>query len=148
LNAVIVASGQESKGRRAFLELGGNGGFGSINFETDLKQKKERKYDLVFRTGIATFPQDQGRFVITFPNSINFLFGNEHKLELGVGQTVSIATSIGFFTRTTFNVGYRYETKKRLFYRITYTPLVSNIWNIQYQHFAGVSMGIKFKSKQ
>ena len=72
---------------------------------------------------------------------------NSHKLELGLGQGITITTKGHFFALTTASVGYRYQSEtKKWFYRVTYTPLISYIIDFQVQQLAGISIGYTFNN--
>jgi len=144
LGSSIFAQGKSE--HRLFFEGLGNAGFGSLNYEKRLVKLDRTKSEFVFRTGWSGFPGDVNTgTTLLFPNSFNFLYGNTHKLELGIGQTLSIRLKGAFFIRTVFNLGYRFQkSDKRMFYRLTYTPLMSNVWDIQFQHWGGFSIGYQF----
>jgi hypothetical protein len=80
---------------------------------------------------------------------VNSLIGaSNHRLELGVGQGVTITTRGSFFILATALIGYRFDAKNSpLFFRATYTPLISYLIDFQFQQWGGVSIGYTFKSK-
>ena len=86
---------------------------------------------------------------IIFPLMVNSIIGKrDHKLEFGLGQGVTVNTKGHFFTLTTAAVGYRYQPEaKKWFYRVTYTPLISYLFNFQIQQWAGISIGYSFNKK-
>ncbi len=137
---------QDKSEHRLFFEGLGNAGFGSLNYEKRLVKLDCPKSEFVFRTGLSGFPGDVNTgTTLVLPNSFNFLYGNAHKLELGFGQTLSVRLKGALFIRTVFNLGYRFQKPdKHVFYRLTYTPLMSNIWDIQFQHWGGFSIGYQF----
>lgn len=139
---------QEHKDRSIYLELAGNGGIGSVNYEADLFTK-EKKH-LCWRAGLSGFPIDKNNgFAFVIPLSANFIYGRDHQLELGIGQSLTVTTKVKLFVRTVPIVGYRFQpAEKSWFIRVSYTPLISNIWDIQYQHWGGISFGFKLKSKE
>lgn len=129
-----------------YLELGGSGGLGSINYEKTFINKEKINY--LWRAGVSVFPIDKNNgWVIVVPLMVHTLIGKgNHLIELGAGQTISITTKGSFFLRTPLALGYRYQhPDKKLFYRITYTPIISNIIDLQYQHWGGISLGFKLK---
>lgn len=130
------------KNKNVFFELAGSGGFGSFNYEKTFLEKEKINY--TWRTGISVTPIDKNNgIVFIFPVTANVLFGKtKHKLELGLGQGISVTTKGSFFTLGLLTAGYRYaHPDKKWFYRITYTPLVSYIFNFQIQQWAGISIG-------
>ena len=136
------------KNRYAFFELGGSGGFGSFNFEKCFLQKGN--IDFTFRSGISFTPIDRNNGVgIIFPLLVNMQVGNgSNKLEVGVGQGITITTKGNFFFLMPALIGWRYQKPdKRIFYRVSYTPLISYLFDFQYQHFAGLSIGYTLKEK-
>ena len=69
-------------------------------------------------------------------------------MEFGLGQGITITTKGNIFALTTAAVGYRYQPiTKNWFYRVTYTPLISYIIDIQFQHWGGIGIGYTFNKK-
>ncbi len=131
------------------LEIGGSARFGSANYENIFSKKGQ--FDLLWRVGISGFPIDKNNgFVMVIPAIFGSLIGQgNNKLELGIGQGISITTKGKIFALATPIIGYRYQnTRKRFFFRITYTPLISYIFDFQYQSWAGVSIGYNFNIKK
>lgn len=148
---MTTSRGQNSvtKPKSIFLELGGSGGLGSINFEKQFHKKKNTNF--TWRAGLSLAPIDKNNGTgLVFPLMVNTLIGGKaHKLELGIGQGITFTTKGNFFALTTANVGYRYQAEqKRWFYRVTYTPLISYLIDFQIQHWAGVSIGYTFKNSK
>ncbi|MFT5820993.1 MAG: hypothetical protein ACI8ZM_002241 [Crocinitomix sp.] len=144
-----LSSAQDRSEHRLFFEGLGSAGFGSFNYEKRLMKLDRDKSEFVFRTGLSAFPGDANiGTTIVLPNSFNYLYGQAHKLELGIGQTLSVRLKGALFIRTVFNVGYRFQKPdKAVFYRLTYTPLMSNVWDVQFQHWGGFSIGYQFLNK-
>ncbi len=131
-----------TKRKSIFLEIAGSGGIGSINFEKQFLKKENVEF--TWRAGLSLAPIDKNNGTgIVFPLMLHSLIGkNSHKLELGLGQGITITTKGSFFTLTTATLGYRYQSEnKKWFYRVTYTPLFSYIIDFQIQHWCGVSIG-------
>ena len=142
-----ISFGQKTKS--IFIEFAGSGGLGSINYEKCFSLKE--KIAFTWRVGLSAIPVDRNNGnAIVFPLMINSLIGkSKNKLELGIGQGISITTKGNFFSLTTAAIGYRRQNPdKRFFYRITYTPLISYIVDLQVQHWFGVSICYNFKIKQ
>tara|TARA_R100000951_G_C2622977_1_gene175122 strand:+ start:268 stop:795 length:528 start_codon:yes stop_codon:yes gene_type:complete len=131
-----------------YLELAGSGGFGSLNFEQSFFKKNMT--ELTWRAGLSFAPIDKNNGTgIVFPIMINTLFGtSSHKAELGLGQGITITTRGSAFALTTAVAGYRYApANKNWFYRVSYTPLISYLVDVQIQHWGGISIGYTFKNK-
>jgi hypothetical protein len=89
---------------------------------------------------------------IFIPIAISGIYGKKHRLELGVGQTLSsiveinhsnweLVRSIKFHTNFIF--GYRYHKVDGGFlFKISYTPIVE--FNNNYRHWGAVSFGYVF----
>ncbi len=134
--------------KSVILEIAGSAGVGSINFENVFARKGQA--NLLWRVGISGFPIDKNNgFVFVLPATIGALIGQgSNKLELGIGQGVSLTTKGRLFALATPIIGYRHQNiNKRYFFRITYTPLVSYILDFQYQNWAGVSIGYNLNFK-
>lgn len=131
-----------------YFELAGSGGVGSVNFEKLFIRKSSSEF--TWRAGLSFAPIDKNNgFGIVFPLMVNSLIGNTpHKLELGIGQGLTVTTKGGLFALTTFAMGYRYQSAtQKWFYRVTYTPLISYIVDFQIQQWAGISIGYNFNNK-
>src|SRR5688572_26992416 len=112
LTAITSASSAQSepvKRKSVFFEIAGSGGIASINLETHFL-KRERS-ELTWRAGLSLAPIDRNNGTgIVFPVMISALIGHtSHKLELGMGQGVTITTKGRFFTLATGLIGYRYQ---------------------------------------
>ena len=130
------------KRRSLFLEIGGSGGLGSLNYENVFLRKPI--IDLSWRAGFSLAPIDRNNGTgIVLPVMINAQFGkNAHKLEAGLGQGITITTKGQFFFLATAAVGYRWQPEdKRVYFRVMYTPLISWIVDFQVQHWGGFSIG-------
>lgn len=151
----IVASAQT---RGIFLEAGGSGGLGSVNYEKWIPLKPHRHTgffghdcpDPVFRytlrAGLGFSPIDKNNgSVIVVPLMANVILGREadrHRLEIGAGVAPSITTKGGWFIKSPLFIGYRWNPNdRRLFVRAGYAPIVAWLVDFQWQHWAGVSIG-------
>ena len=136
------------KKKAVFLEIGGSGGIGSLNFEKYFFRKKSTQF--TWRAGLSLAPIDKNNGTgIVCPMMINALIGKaSNKLELGIGQGITMTTKGQFFALTTGAIGYRYQAEtKKWFYRITYTPLISYLVDFQMQHWGGISIGYNLNCK-
>ena len=142
---------QKDKKRSVYLEAGGSGGLGSINYEASiLNSLSSEKINYTWRAGLSFAPIDKNNGTgIVFPVLVNSLIGtSNHRLELGVGQGFTITTRGSFFTLTTAIIGYRFDAKNNpLFFRATYTPLISYLIDFQVQQWVGLSIGYTFNPK-
>lgn len=136
------------------LEMGGAGGYASVNYE-HLLLKKQRNA-LLLKAGIGLYHlQDfKNNFNpdILIPLSFHFLWGREHLIELACGESFHsiVKNNIENYTpvrqqgMSSFAVmGYRYQRAGgRVILRVFYNPLLE--FNTQFRHWAGVSFGYAF----
>lgn len=146
----VFAYGQTESNRKKslFLEIAGSGGVCSFNYEKHFYKKSNTEF--TWRAGVSIAPIDKNNGTgIVFPLMINSLIGkNSHKLELGLGQGITITTRGSFFALTTTAIGYRYQSEtKKWFYRVTYTPLISYLVDFQIQQWGGISIGYTINNK-
>lgn len=128
------------------FDLGGVGGVASINYSSPFKQTEQST--LLIRAGFSLAPIDPNNgTALVFPVLFHYNRGaNKHKLDLGIGQTLSLTTRGSFFIRMPLNIGYLLEPEgKRFYFRAAYTPLVSYLLDFQYEHWGGLSFGFKLK---
>lgn len=137
-----------------YFEMGGAGGSHSMNYERVFRIIP--KLDAAARGGfgfdnlIDFSDKFNPNFVL--PVMAILTYGNNHKIEAGVGQTYSSTIETEVSTgdparmsnfSTTFNIGYRYQNPdKRLLIRAGYTPYIE--FNERFVHWAGVSIGFIF----
>lgn len=144
-----AAFGQaDNKRRSVFFEIAGSGGLGSFNYENLFRKKGHAEF--TWRAGLSIAPIDKNNGAgIVFPLMAHAIIGKTaHKLELGLGQGITITTKGSFFALTTASLGYRYQHEgKKWFYRVTYTPLISYLVDLQVQQWGGVSIGYTLKNK-
>lgn len=137
-----IAGYSQTKQTQFFFELAGSGGLGSFNIEKEFAQKN--KVQFTYRAGISFSPIDKNNgSAIIFPLMVNAIIGEpKHQFEAGIGQGLTITTKGSAFALATGALGYRHQIKEsRMFYRLTYTPLISYLIDTQIQHWAGVSLG-------
>lgn len=154
--------------RTIFLEVGGSGGLGSVNYEYmfPLSVRPVRahtgfedddgisKFQFTFRAGIGTSPIDKNNgWVLVFPTMLNCIYGkhtNPHRLEFGAGLAPSITTTLGgAYIKSPLMLGYRYAPEdKRIFLRVDYTPIFGWLVDVQWQHWFGVSVGYTLKARE
>jgi hypothetical protein len=137
-----------------FLEAGGLGGYGSINYEKLILHKNLLMSTI--RVGISTyhFVDFTNKFNpdIILPVTINVMYGEHHKIELGIGNTFSSVVRAGFPTmepkrtlefNSLLSIGYRFQKNTGgLIYRCAYTPILE--FNDNIRHWLGISFGYSF----
>lgn len=136
----------QERPKNIYLELGGSGGVGSINYEQQFYRSTQ--VQLYWRAGFSVAPIDRNNGTgLVFPVMVHLTYGNAaHKLDAGLGQGITLTTKGKFFSLTTAAVGYRLEpVNSRLFFRFSYTPLISYLVDFQVQHWAGISIGYHLK---
>ena len=137
-----------------YLEIGGVGGYGSLNYEKNIFHKKD--VSLTLRLGMSAYHLMDYRNKLNpdvlIPLLINTRYGKNHQVEFGIGETVSSIVYANtsdykqkrvFKLSTVFSIGYRYQKNtKGIFYRIAYTPIFE--FNQYYKNWAGLSCGYSF----
>lgn len=149
-----------------YLEIGGNAGYYSFNYERIIYRKGV--FDFGARVGIAILPHKIGSktyWESLVPLELIGLLGrSKHHLEIGLGYTQSYAavakpstTSIGFGfdnydygSAMFFRIGYRYQKPEGgLLFRIGLTPYIDFANGGREEKtfvpiFAGISIGKNF----
>jgi hypothetical protein len=150
--AVVTFSfGQSTfKKNNIYLEAGGNGLFGSINYERQLTKES----GLGARIGIGFYSENV--FYLTIPVGINYLFKLKNPksfIDAGLGVTwimsegklfigkVADVSNDGHIVNFIPSIGYRRHTSKDLMWRISLTPVV-NKYNLI--PWLGISIGKRF----
>ncbi len=131
-----------------YLEAGGNGLFGSINYERQLATQP----GFGIRLGVGFHSENM--FYLTIPVGIVYLLnltGDKSFIDAGLGATwsriegklfqSSISNKGEDFVSFIPSIGYRHQTKQNLMWRISITPIV-------YKHglvpWTGLSIGKRF----
>jgi len=141
-------------GNILYIEIAGVGGYGSINYERVMHCKKNMMFTM--RCGISTYHivdfTNKLNPDIIIPFALNGIYGQNHKIELGVGETFSniIHADINDLKpkrmtnfHTILSIGYRYQKNTGgIIFRCTYTPIFE--FNRYYRHWAGISLGYSF----
>ena len=137
-----------------YLEIGGVGGYGSLNYEKNIFHKKD--VSLALRLGMSAYHLMDYRNKLNpdvlIPILINTCYGKNHQVELGLGETISSIVYANnsdykskrvFNLSTVFSIGYRYQKNTTgIFYRIAYTPIIE--LNHSFRNWGGVSVGYTF----
>jgi hypothetical protein len=145
----------------SFLELGGSGGLGSFNHEflkplrsgekaNKNDNSKLNNWSRGVRFGIGFTPVDKNNgFVVVVPlmETVHYRKNDSpHVLEISGGVAPSISSKGAWYIKSPLALGYRYDQQdKKLFYRIAYTPIIGWLVDYNWQHWAGISIGYKFK---
>jgi len=155
---MFVNSSFTQRDKYVSFELAGSGGLASFNYELSLFKKprirttfetstKEKfKYKFNWRFGISVAPIDKNNGVaLVFPIMVHGVFGQkQHKLDVGIGQAITITTKGNFFFIMPASIGYRFQPiDKRYYLRLSYTPIISYLVNFQWQNWAGITFGYK-----
>lgn len=108
-----------------YLELLGNGGLYSINYERKVRPKLVMRYGAANWTAEDLF-SDSETSVYSFPFTTSYLIGSaKHKFELGggiVGGVRKDESDRGLFLSLTGIAGYRYEADSGFLFRAGLTP--------------------------
>lgn len=140
----IVSYSQDGRLKNAlFVELIGNGGAYSLNYEYQFASKT------VLRAGISFLPE-----AIAVPVTVGQLIGeSKNFLELGIGNTLvhyGSESAHGNVVYLTGTIGYRYQQPDGKFlFRIGFTPLI-NIYEKEgdeverFLPLGGISFGFRF----
>lgn len=149
LHVTTIAFTQDQfKKNTIYLEVGGNGLFGSINYERQFT--KEPGFGA--SVGIGFYTEDA--FYLTIPVGLNYLFklkNNTSFIDAGLGTTWARvnakifgdapAFSKGHFANFIPSVGYRKQASKNLMSRFSLTPVINNYGFVPW---AGISFGKSF----
>lgn len=131
-----------------YLEAGGNGLFGSVNYERQLTAKP----GLGARIGIGFY--SEYAFYLTIPFGINYLFklnNDKSFIDAGLGATLtridgklfgkSANTNGKHFANFVPSIGYRRHTAKDMMWRVSVTPIVNKYAGTPW---IGFSIGKRF----
>jgi hypothetical protein len=149
LSTTVLCFGQSSfKKNDIYLEAGGNGIFGSINYERQLTKEP----GLGARIGIGFY--SESAFFLTIPVGINYLFklkGEKSFIDAGLGITWTRIDGKLFgdskdsngdhFTNVIPSIGYRRHAANNLMWRISLTPVINNDGFVPW---LGASIGKRF----
>lgn len=149
----IFLTAQDSIRVNAFLEIGGNAGITSINFDKPVIIFK--KSFLSLRVGIGISQEvrinqkTQDYFFI--PTMIHYSIGKApHYFETGFGLSLGISTRGNIISRISPSLGYRFQKSESsgMFFRITYTPLLPSGFGDELKQWGGLSVGYTFQSRK
>ena len=137
-----------------YIEAGGIGGYGSLNYERIIPVEKILKIGV--RIGLSTYNLTDytTKFNpdIIIPIAITGLYGNNHKIVFGFGQTISNIVKANHSNwkierksniHSNFTIGYRYQKERGgIMVSCNYTPIIE--FYKSYRHWAGISIGYAF----
>ena len=144
-----ILFGQDNfKRNDIYLEAGGNGLFGSVNYERQLTKLP----GLSARIGVGFYSENA--FYLTIPVGINYLFklkSEKSFIDAGLGSTWTRIDGKLFsdsknsngdhFVNFIPSIGYRRHTAKDLMWRISATPVVNKNGLVPW---IGASIGKRF----
>ena len=137
-----------------YLEAGGSGGYGSLNYEYVTHKKNYLMFALRVGIGSYHFKDYKNNFNpdIILPLAIYAYYGGNHKIDLGIGESFSNIVqhdNLDFTPRrisnfnTIFSIGYRYQKKTDgIIFRCAYTPIIE--YNNHFRNWFGLSFGYSF----
>lgn len=156
LSNVIISQNSEKdtiKKNLLFVEVGGAGGYGSVNYEYLVKKINKLKFSA--KIGLSTYHLNDytNKFnpEIIIPIGINAYYGKKHNIDVGLGQTI---TSIVYADnkkyqpkrRTQLNtnlfIGYRYQGEKGFLFKIGYAPIIEN--QTMFRNWTSLTLGYNF----
>jgi hypothetical protein len=149
LCTVAVSFGQSTfKKNDIYLEAGGNGLFGSVNYERQLTKEP----GLGVRIGIGFYSENA--FYLTIPAGINYLFQLKNAksfIDAGLGATWTRIDGKLFadsknsngdhFVNFVPSIGYRRHTSNNVMWRISITPAANKYGLVPW---IGASIGKRF----
>jgi hypothetical protein len=140
--ATFTAGQSTFKRNNIYLEAGGNGLYGSVNYERQLTKKS----GLQARIGLGIY-WNYDNF-LNLPLGINYLFDLKNKksfIDVGVGVTFTgiDEKSDGGLHYVNFvpGIGYRRHTSKDVMWRINVTPVINKYG---FTSWVGASIGKRF----
>lgn len=154
-NATVAQNSvkEETKKHTLFIEAGGYGGYGSINYEYLVKKIDHLKFSI--RTGFSTYNLND--FTNSFnpdiiiPVGINAYYGSKHNIDVGLGQTITSVIYAddknyqpkrNYRLHTNLSIGYRYQGKKGFLFKIGYAPIIEE--QKTFRHWASLAFGYTF----
>lgn len=132
-----------------YLELGGSGGLGSVNYERVFREGRTVAW--AWRAGFSLAPIDRNNgTALVFPVMAHALVGRSaHRLDIGLGQGLTVTTRGSAFARATTTLGYRYAPSDgRFFGRLAYTPILSYLVDRQIEHWGGLTLGYRLPTPE
>lgn len=155
-NWVIAQNSEIQKNARhlIFIEIGGSGVYGSLNYEYLVK--KINRLKLSARIGASTYHlndyTNEFNPDVIIPLTINAYYGTKHHIDFGLGQTITSIVSannsdyqperINSFS-TNLSIGYRYQKETGgMMFKGGYSPIIEN--NNEFNHWLYLGLGYTF----
>jgi len=149
ISAATPSFGQDAfKRNDIYLEAGGNGLFGSVNYERQLTKQP----GIGARIGVGFYTEDT--FYLTIPVGINYLFKLKKErsfIDAGLGVTwVRVdgklfercyVSSREHFVDFVPSIGYRRHTLRNVMWRVSFTPFANKYTALPW---LGASIGKRF----
>ena len=127
-------------------EIAGMGGLYSLSWERGIG-----KQNWFVQPGMAVYGTGKSTLLV-FPVIFKKTFGaHAHRLETGIGQGITFALGQGFqvFPRGILDIGWRFQKENSPWiFRASYTPMISYLIDLQYQHWGGISLGYQLNLKK
>lgn len=168
LLGLLVFFASYSQNNNVFVEVGGNGGIGSINYEHLFFE--DRSLGVRVGVGISDFPVEESEptqsyfdigFVetkLTIPVSFQYRYNFENKsfLETGVGYTWQEPSSLRFESGDraahllflTAGYGLYFGFERNWFFKFNFSPIIHHNDGekngLRFDPWAGISVGISF----
>jgi hypothetical protein len=134
-----VLTAQQPARKVVFAEAFGMGGIYSFSYEHHFS-----KGNWFLQPGFAAYGSDS-RMLFIFPVMAKKAFGKgPHQLEAGIGHGFTLETGDGVsgFVRGLLLAGWRFQKPESSWiFRASYTPFISYLIDLQYQHWGGISIG-------
>ncbi len=145
----MKAQSAHSARSSVYLELLGNAGIYSVNYDRLLSPTASGRIGVMLFSVNGRSPNGGNVTVTLVPVMVNYLKGNNHKFEVGVGPLFAFASGkfdeIGFEESGvggTATIGYRYQPQKGGFnFRVGFTPIFASGGVLP---LVGVSFGFGF----
>lgn len=147
----------------AYVDLGGVGGFYSLNYDLTALHFNNFKLGARIGLGVLTEGYEGASFDLHVPITINALyaFAEKHHIEFGIGtqiasyeiRQINSPTDIGWTRKTealgSFSIGYRFQPIKGFLFRAFYSPLFyqDGIY-FRFEQWGGISLGYAFGKGQ
>lgn len=130
ISLIAKSSGAQIAKNTVYLELLGNGGLYSINYDRILVDAA--KYKLSSSIGYGLYKSEN---IEGIPFEVNFLFGHKHYFELGTGisyikgltqiEPGCLNGAVSSTIYNTYRIGYRYQKdEKGFFLKVAVIPFV------------------------
>ena len=156
ISNVIIAQDSEKKKIKKnllYIEIGGAGGYGSVNYEYLAMKLNKLKFSA--KVGLSTYRlydyTNEFNPEIIVPIGLHFYYGDKHNIDLGLGQTI---TSVVYADNKTYQpkrqarlntnlfIGYRYQGGKGLLFKIGYAPIIE-IQRV-FRNWASLTLGYNY----